>query len=55
MNNPLPDKTVLIIIISLIIVIFGIIFAFQNSLPGFEESIQWREPISSLGSIHINL
>ncbi len=43
MNEQLPDKTVLIIILATIFLIFGLIFLTRPSQERLHPSIEWRD------------
>ncbi|KGG12649.1 hypothetical protein EV05_1862 [Prochlorococcus sp. MIT 0601] len=49
MKEPLPDNTVLLIILATILLIFSFIFTFRPSKFNTEPSIQWKD--SSITSI----
>ncbi len=54
MNEPLPDKTVILIILCTILLVFSFIFTFRQPQNRLEPSIQWRdstpESINSLST-----
>ena len=48
MNDQLPDKTVIIIILSTLLLVFMIIFSFKSSKLEQNQTIQWKDsPIKS--------
>ena len=48
MNDQLPDKTVLLIILATLLLVFFLIFSFKSSKIEQENTIQWMD--SSLSS-----
>ena len=48
MNDQLPDKTVLLIILSTLLLVFFLVFSFKSNKLEQEKSIQWMD--SSLNS-----
>jgi len=51
MENPLPDRTVILIMISTLLLIFTLVFTFLPSKNKFENELQWRDRGESLGQI----
>ena len=43
MNDQLPDKTVLILILSTLILVFVIIFSFKSNKLEQNQTIQWKD------------
>ena len=48
MNDQLPDRTVLLIILSTLLLVFFLVFSFKSSKIEKEKTIQWMD--SSLNS-----
>ncbi|ABX08618.1 Hypothetical protein P9211_06871 [Prochlorococcus marinus str. MIT 9211] len=42
MNDPLPDRTVILIILSTILLIFCFVFAFRPPQTQLDPAIQWK-------------
>ncbi len=52
MKDPLPDKTILLIILSTIILVFSFIFTFKKPAQyQIDQSIQWKE--SSTNNVQV--
>ena len=43
MNDQLPDKTVLLIILSTLLLVFFLVFSFKSSKIEQEKTIQWMD------------
>tara|TARA_Y100001978_G_C23348707_1_gene270967 strand:+ start:266 stop:454 length:189 start_codon:yes stop_codon:yes gene_type:complete len=43
MNDQLPDRTVLLIILATLLLVFFLIFTFKSQKVEQEKNIQWRE------------
>ena len=52
MNNQLPDKTVLLIILSTLLLVFFLVFSFKSTKIEQEKTIHWMD--SSLNSENIS-
>ncbi len=47
MNNPLPDRTVLLIILATLLLVFFIVFSFKSNKIEQERTIQWMDSSKS--------
>ena len=54
MENPLPDRTVILIILSTLLLVFTLVFTFLPPKNKFENELQWRESGESLGQVEAN-
>ena len=52
MNDQLPDRTVLLIILATLLLVFLLIFSFKSKLIEQEKTIQWMD--SSLNNEYIS-
>ena len=43
MNDQLPDRTVLLIILSTLLLVFFLVFSFKSSKIEQEKTIQWKD------------
>ncbi len=43
MNDPLPDKTILLIILATLLLVFFLVFSFKSSKIEQENTIQWMD------------
>ncbi len=50
MQDPLPDNTVILIILSTLILVFSLIFMFRPQQSELNPSIEWKEPLSTSSS-----
>ena len=43
MNDQLPDRTVLLIILSTLLLVFFLVFTFKSTIIEQEKTIQWKD------------
>ena len=44
MNDQLPDRTVILIILATLLLVFFLVFSFKSSKIEHENTIQWMDP-----------
>ena len=52
MNDQLPDRTVLLIILSTLLLVFFLVFSFKSSKIEKEKTIQWMDSSLNTELIH---
>ena len=52
MNDQLPDRTVLLIILSTLLLVFFLVFSFKSSKIEQEKTIQWMDSSLNTELIH---